>query len=50
MTSLCMMFLFQNAIDPSDELGSVISRCKNTIRFFLLTHACAEGQEAIQRV
>ncbi|GAA6095969.1 uncharacterized [Tachysurus ichikawai] len=28
MTSLCMMFLFQNGIDSSDELGSEISRYK----------------------
>ncbi|KAL1271079.1 hypothetical protein QQF64_030095 [Cirrhinus molitorella] len=34
------MFSFQNAIDGSDELCTVILQHKNTgVRFFLLTHA-----------
>lgn len=40
MTTLYTMFSFQNAIDGSDELCTVILQHKNTgIRFFLLTHA-----------
>lgn len=40
ITTLYMMFSFQNATDGSDELCTVILQHKNTgVRFFLLTRA-----------
>lgn len=45
MTTLYTMFSFQNAIDASDELCTMISQHKNTsVRSFLLTHARWSGE------
>lgn len=44
MTTVYTMFSFQNAIDASDELCTMISQHKNTgVRSFLLTHARRSG-------